>query len=164
MSAISSQNTGKNLETVILNGGTFFKIYNDTGAALANGDVMVVDYSIDLDSVGAHYIVREPLTGAWPRYICVVNNSPKGLATIEDATWGFVQISGFCPLVKTNGTVATEDTLEVLTAVRTAQRDTQASANKIVMSAGSFGKAVANVTTDQWTAILFGIPRAVAAT
>ena len=88
---------------VIRNGfDKFILVYNDTGAAVTNGDLYHISYEKDADSLSpsARPTLTACATTSVYQHIGVVNNSPLGASTIADQAWGYVQVRGYCPDVK----------------------------------------------------------------
>ncbi len=98
----------------------YIKIYNDTGAALNVGEVVLLDFFKDADSLSpsARPTVATPATSAIYRQYGVVNNIvPNNLpvagsvptnssTAIADTTWGYIQLRGYCPKIKGTGITA----------------------------------------------------------
>jgi hypothetical protein len=147
-------NTG-NSRIVESDGSVFVKVYNDTGSALARGVVYALTYTVASGIAYADVCapVADSTRGA---IIGVVDNSPLGKDTIADAAYGYLRISGYCPYVVTSGVVAAGAQLEVL-ATAAAFID-QSTASAAVIGLNSAAIAIANVTTNVWTAFLFGLP------
>jgi hypothetical protein len=132
----------------------FIRVYNETGGDLAAGSVVLVSYansstagvfpraaSIATDSVGISQVG-------------VVANYMSGTGTIKSATWGWVQIKGYCPVVlstdvtaghalkATNASVrAVDEAATTVTAL------TFAIAKEAVSGAGSGGAYLLGVRT-----------------
>jgi hypothetical protein len=103
---------GKSIEHLFTEGKHFIKVYNDIGSTLTNGDVYFLSYLTDADSLGVTPTLDACATTAVLRKVAVVNNSPFGLATIADATWGWVQVGGYCSKIACVNTIAAEDFLQ----------------------------------------------------
>ena len=95
-------------------------VYNNLGSALVNGDCVVLTYK---QSAGGFYpTVTVPATASVAVKIGVVENSIMGKSQIDDATWGWIQMKGYCPAItKTTASnpVAVDDYLNATNAVRT---------------------------------------------
>lgn len=95
----------------------FVKVYNDTGAAVTNGDVFILSYEKDADSLSPSArptLTAVPASSAIYQHIAVVNNARKGKTTIADQEWGWVQIRGYCPALNTDaaGSIAADRYVE----------------------------------------------------
>lgn len=130
----------------------FIKAYNDTGAAVTNGDVYFLSFLKDADSLSpsARPTLDAAATTTVYRQVVIVNNAPKGLDTIADTAWGYVQIRGYCPKVKAASTVAIDDFLQGTNATQEAADD------GTTITADSFGIAVTATASGFCEAILFG--------
>lgn len=139
-------------------GGVYVKIYND-GTAKSNGVVYELTFTSSSSVVYADVVAPSTIATA-TAIIGVINNAPKGLDTIPASNYGWLQIAGYCPYVATSGSVAANDQLEVITGgVALIDQGTNGGA---LMGANSVGVAIANVTTNVWSARLFGRPVVVA--
>lgn len=96
------------------NGEIFYKVYNDLGAAVTNGDVYFLDWQKDADSLSpsARPTLVLPATSSVYRQVVVVNNALLNSDTIADASWGYVQYRGYCPKVAAASTTAIDDYLQ----------------------------------------------------
>lgn len=83
----------------------YIKIYNDTGAALNNGDNYFLELNIDADDGVIRPVVKACATSAVRRHIVVIDNSPLLKDTIADQAWGFVKSRGLCIKVKANAAI-----------------------------------------------------------
>jgi hypothetical protein len=92
----------------------YILVYNDTGAAVNNGDVFFLGYAVDADSLSTSTFstLDACATSAIYRQIAVVNNQMLGSATIADQAWGYVQIRGYCKKVFCANTLAKGDYLQ----------------------------------------------------
>lgn len=101
---------GAGTPTVISEGfDLFIGVYNETGSALAEGDVVKVN-PLNSTTAGMYPQATVPATqAAIVHLIGVVNNAKMGSASIANASWGLVQIRGHCPKVATAGAVAAVD-------------------------------------------------------
>jgi len=147
-------NTG-NSRIVESDGSVFVKVYNDTGVALARGVVYSLTHTV-ASSIAYADVCAPVASTTRSAVIGVVNNAPLGQDTIGIASYGYVQIAGYCPYVVTSGTVAAGAQLEVL-ATAAAFID-QGTTSAAVIGLNSAAIAIANVTTNVWTAFLFGFP------
>ena len=141
-------------------GELFIEMYNDTGAALTNGGVYIIDWTDDADSKGYYPTPGTAATEATAIIeVVVVNNLPLGKTTIADQAWGYFQYKGYCPAILiATGDMTDEQYMEVLDATTTATDD---GATKTI---GSFGIAKsAAVAAALGTGYLFGDRVAVAA-
>jgi hypothetical protein len=118
----------------------FFLIYNDTTATLTNGDVVMVEFTKDVDTTDGTNLptVATPATATVAVKVGVVNNSKAGSETILDGKWGWVQTKGYCPKISTAGGVDNaEDFLKAVNTLKTAAPD--GTSGSTVYSAMSFG-------------------------
>jgi hypothetical protein len=95
----------------------FRKVYNDIGAAVTNGDVYVLSYEKDADSLSPSArptLTAVPASSAIYQHIAVVNNAMNGKDTIADGEWGWVQTAGHCPDVNSDaaGSIAVDRYVE----------------------------------------------------
>ena len=148
-------------EVIRVGSEEYIKVYNDTGAAIADGDIYWLSFLKDADSLSPS--ARPTLDavtsataayGNTPRLFCVVANGRfgSGAATIADQAWGFVQTKGYCPTVKTTGTVTAEDYIQGTTASQAATTD------GTTITVDSFGVAVTTAASNLCEAVLFGHP------
>lgn len=105
----------------------FYNVFNDTGGALTNGDVMVLEFLNDHTAAGTKYpTLSTPATTAITVKVVVVNNAVIGKSTIADDAWGYAQFRGDCPAVTKTTTanpVAIDDYLKAMNSVKTAATD-----------------------------------------
>lgn len=154
---IGDYSGGKGLTSIQgANGEIFLLIYNDTGGTLTNGDIKMLDFTDDADSVGTYPTPAVPATNTeLVNYVVVVNNSPLGKTTILDTEYGYVQFKGYCSKVKSTG--ADEDYLEILNAGTSAQSSGG-------LAGESFGIQKSAASGGFAAAYLFGRPAAIKAT
>ena len=130
------------------------KVYNDTGAAITNGDVYFLSWLKDADSLSpsARPTLDALATTAIYRQVCVVDNQPNGLTTIADAAWGYVTTRGYCPYINTDvTTVAIDRFLQGKNATATAADD------GTTITTDSFAITVGAIfSTSHIAGILFG--------
>lgn len=144
----------------------YIKIYNDTGATLSNGDVVCLEWFKDVDSltVSARPTVKTPATTAIYRQFGVVNNIipnnlpvagsvPTNSSTgIADTTFGYIQLRGYCPLIKGAGVTA-EDCFQAVNA------STSAATDGASVTTDSIGVAITtsnDPSTGYFSGVLFG--------
>lgn len=113
------------VEYLEVDGDLFIKVYNDTGAAVNDGDVYMLSFLKDADSSDGRNVptLDAAATTAIYRQFVVVQNFPRKLSTIADADWGFVQVRGYCRKVKAAATVVAEDFLQGTNATAEAADD-----------------------------------------
>jgi len=129
----------------------FIKVYNDTGGTITNGDVYFLSFLKDADSLSpsARPTLDTMATTSVFRQVVVVND-PRG--SIADTDWGLVQISGYCPDVKTSVTSVAIDRF-----LQGKNSDTVAADDGTTLTADSFGITVGAIfNTSHIAAILFG--------
>ena len=133
-------------------GNTYVYVYNDTGAAISNGDVYMLGYAADADSLSpsAFNTLDACATTAIYRQMVVVNNLPLGKTTIADQEYGYVQKKGYIPKVKVAATIAIGDYIQGANASQEAADD------GTTITTDSFGVAVTAVASNYCEAILFG--------
>jgi hypothetical protein len=138
-------------------GELFVKIYNDRGAALTNGDVYFLSYLSDADSltVTGRPTLDPCATTAVYRQVVIVNNAPLNLATIADATWGYVQVRGYCPKVAVTSGVDTAEQY-IQGADGTAIAVVESAGSGTTLSNDTFGIAITAYSAGFCTATLFG--------
>ena len=134
----------------------YVKVYNDTGAAVNNGDVFILSYEKDADSLSPSArptLTAVPASSAIYQHVCVVNNTKKGQSTIADGEWGWVQIAGYCPDVNTDaaGDIAADRYVEALYSTATATDE--GTARTVYAFAILIGDAF---NTSHFAAFLFG--------
>lgn len=138
----------------------FYKIYNDTGGVLTNGDVVTINFGADNDSTGYYPLVATPATTSIPVVVGVVENSALGLGTIADQAWGFVQTRGYCPAITkttTSNPVAINDLLKAMNSVKTAATDGTSGSTAWATTSFAIAKSVvATGVAGTVTGILFG--------
>lgn len=149
------QGAAGNFDVLEGNGQKFIKVYNDTGAALTNGTVKVLEWLDDVDSlsVSAYPTLGTAATNASALVtVVVVNNTPMGKASIADATWGYVQVEGYCEtIIAATGGVTDEQYLEVLNG------GTAATDDGATLTTKSFGIAKATaLAAATFAGVLFG--------
>jgi len=107
--AIIQNYVGPGAPEVIYEGyDVYIKVFNETGAALTEGQVVKV--SPASSTSGQYPSAVQPTTNAAVIHIIgVVNNGKLGVSSIANLTWGFVQIQGYCPKIATAGAVTTVD-------------------------------------------------------
>ena len=126
----------------------YIRVYNDLGAAVAEGDVYFLDWKRDADSlaVAARPTLVACATSAVARQVVVVTEA------IADKAWGTVQWRGHCKKVAAASTTAVDDYLQGVNASAVSGDDGTS------QTADSFGIAI----TDEDTvagfceAVLFG--------
>jgi hypothetical protein len=105
----------------------FYLVYNDTGGALTDGDVVAVEFLGDADTTNGYNIptVSTPAASATSAVIGVVNNQMKSATSIADAAWGYIQVRGYCPAIThtTADGIAIDDYLTAKDGVLTASLD-----------------------------------------
>ena len=128
-------------------------VFNDTGAAVNNGDVFFLSW------IGGSGASERPrivacATSAVPRQIVVVDQSGAGKTSIGDDEWGYVTIAGYCKKVACAATVAPNDFLQGVNGTAVSADDGTA------QTADSFAIAVTDedATPGFCEAILFGEP------
>ena len=130
---------------------TFYLVYNDTGGALTNGDVVRVDLLKDVDTAAGtnEPTVSTPATATVAVVVGVVDNTLKNASTIADAAWGFVQIRGYCAAITktTADAVAIDDYLKAANAVKTASLDSAYSAKSFAIAKSAKAGGVAGTVT-----------------
>jgi hypothetical protein len=108
-------------------GELFVKLYNDTGAALTNGYIYKIDRTDDADLKGIYPTPAAIATDSVGlTEVVVVNNSPRGLPTIQDQEWGWFQKEGYCPKIISNvggSGVTNEYYVKAMNGVATADDD-----------------------------------------
>lgn len=126
------------------------KIYNDTGGAIAIGDVYFLDHQRDADSLSpaARPTVVACATTAIYREVVVA------LEVIADGAYGMFMKRGFCPTVKCATGVDIDDYLQGVNASQTSGDDGD------TQTTDSFGIATTDesVVTGFCAAYLFGTP------
>jgi len=132
-------------------GEVFIKVYNNTGAAVNNGDVYFLNWKRDSSS-GARPTLEAVATSTVARQVVVVNNAPLARDSIANGKYGYVQLRGYCPKVKSANTVAIDDFLAGTNASQTAADDGTSQTGK------SFGIATTAYAGGFVEAILFGEP------
>lgn len=134
-------------------GELFVKVYNDTGAAITNGGVYILDWTDDADSKGYYPTPGTAATqSAAIIEVVVINNLPLGKTTIADQAWGYAQYKGYCPAITAgSGGQTDEQYLEVLNGTIYSTNDGASKTTK------SFGIAKsAAVGAVSFTGYLFG--------
>jgi hypothetical protein len=134
-------------------GEKFVKVYNDTGAAVTNGDLFFLSYAKDADTLSpsARPTLDACATSAVYRHIVVINNAPLRGATIADAAWGYAQVMGYCPKVACAATISIDDFLGGSNSTPAIAAD-----DGTTIANTSFGIAVTAYSAGFCTAILFG--------
>jgi len=124
---VSDYQGAEGMTDVIVEGfDVYIKVYNDTGAAVTNGDVFFLGFAVDADSLdpSTYFTLDALATSAIYRQIVVVNNRILGKATIGDTEWGYVQVRGYCPDVSiTAASVAKSRYLQGKNATATLEDD-----------------------------------------
>ena len=128
----------------------YIKIYNDTGGALARGTVYAITFTAAASGVVYPAVVAPATVGTATCLTGVVNNSLRNETTIGIASWGYMQIAGYCPYVLTSGVVAVNAQLEVVNATPTLLIDAEV-VGGAVLAGETVGIAIALITTDVWS-------------
>jgi hypothetical protein len=100
----------------------YLLIYNDSGAALAEGACYFVTF-IPSGTAGKWPTVTTPATSAVRQVVGVVNNWLFGSATIADKSWGYVQTRGYCSKVLMTAGLADQEFLQCADSSTTAVDD-----------------------------------------
>lgn len=94
----------------------FIKVYNNTGAALAEGSVYKVSFAVD-GTTGFFPLPAAIATDSVGTTIVgVVTHDVSGSAGIAIATWGWLQIKGYCEKVKVNASTTAQNTISAVNA------------------------------------------------
>jgi hypothetical protein len=135
----------------------YVKVYNDLTAAVTNGDVYFLSYEKDADSldpsVRPTLVACATTTTTGFQHIAVVNNKPLGKGTIADQEYGYVQIRGYCPDVKT--TTATEAAENFIQGTNGTQAATTDSTAKTL---DSFAIMIVTAVANHGACMMFGDP------
>lgn len=149
----------------------YIKVYNDTGGTISNGDVYFLEWFKDTDSLspsarptlgvcatGTSTIYRQivVVNNIIPNNLPVAGSVPTNSSTgIADATWGYVQLRGYCPKIKCAATIAIDDLLNATDASQTAaDGGTSYTTNSFAIAV----TAVDNPETGYCSGVLFGEP------
>ena len=155
------QGADDGFDIIRIGGNEYYKVYNDTAGKLTDGTLKVLEWFDDADSLGVYPTLGAPATDtALDQRVVVIQNILNNAVTgIADATWGFVQIMGYCPTITAaTGGVTNEQYLEVLNA------GTKATDDGATLTGRSFGLAKATALVDvNFAGVLFGRYVAVAA-
>ena len=142
-------------------GGVFVRIYEDGGSALSNGVVYALTFTSSASVVYAD-VTAPTAVATNSAIIGVVNNAPRGLDTIPAYGRGWLQIAGYCPYINTTGTIAANAQLEVKADAATVLQDDTAANGGVQYTPNCVGVAIAEITTNVWSAFLIGNPVVVA--
>src|SRR3972149_9719774 len=123
-SSIDSQGGVGVVDYVVAGNDKFIKIFNDTGGALSDGDIVAIDFLKDTTTTNGtnQPTVSTPADTAVLIQLGVVNTFLLNKTTIADDEWGYVQTAGYCPKITctTADAVVKEDYLSLLTSTKTA--------------------------------------------
>jgi len=111
---------GYQIETVENGHQRLVKVYNDTGAAVANGKIYHLAFAVDAtdpaNPIFRPYLLAPATQATESNLVVVVDNSYAGKASIANLEYGYACISGvvkaFCD--GTSADIAVGDQLEVL--------------------------------------------------
>jgi len=141
--SVSAANGYQGGNSIGMNGGDFdqfIKCYNDTGAAVTEGDCYIVNFADGAD--GYYPTITAVATDSTSRnFLGVVTNDIHGAAGIPSNDWGWMQVRGYCSKINTTGSVTINHTLEVLNGVATASTEGAAT-----LTANTFAIAKTAVT------------------
>lgn len=100
----------------------FYEIYNNTGAAIANGAVYKVVFAADGTTGNYPTVAATATDSAGISLICVVNNgvlNNGGGTGIPTTSWGYVQTRGECPTVNVSNATTIGHALDGSNAAQT---------------------------------------------
>ena len=138
----------------------FYYVLNAKGTTASKG----VPYELTIKgaaaTIGGVSVVVAQYTPVLPRSGGVATASARicvPLADIADGAWGWVQVKGHCPYIVTSSTIAANDQLTVGgSGVSFTALNTGVTMGGAAIAANAFALAQVNVTTNVWTAYLFG--------